>query len=66
MKALWDAIWIGIGAATMAPGTASPYGRIEDAAIAVDHGRIAWIGDRNRLPGRPEALAKMVYEGEGA
>ncbi|MWD28552.1 imidazolonepropionase [Aquicoccus sp. SCR17] len=36
-------------AATMAPGD-TPYGWIADAAIALDSGRIAWVGPRADLP----------------
>lgn len=36
-------------AATMVPGGAG-YGLIEDAAIAVEDGRIAWVGERAALP----------------
>ena len=43
-----DALWINCRAATMVPGR--PYGAIEDAAIAVRDGRIAWIGPRSDLP----------------
>lgn len=42
-----------------------PYGRIEDGAIAVKNGRIAWAGPREALPGSPETLASVVQEGEG-
>lgn len=42
-----------------------PYGRIEDGAIAVKNGRIAWVGPREALPGSPETLASVVQEGEG-
>ncbi len=35
--------------ASMAAGGA-PYGLVEDAAIAIEAGRIAWAGPRNRLP----------------
>ena len=44
-----------IAAATMVAGDA-PYGLIEDALIAVAHGRIAWIGPRAEAPTRIRAL----------
>jgi len=37
-------------AATLQPGT-NPYGLIEDAALVLVAGRIAWIGPRRALPG---------------
>ena len=60
---MWDSLWVDVGLATMA-GT-DPYGRIEDGAIAVKNGRIAWVGPREELAGRPDKLAAVVQEGEG-
>ena len=34
----------------MAAGADAPYGLIEDAALAVEDGRIAWVGQRAALP----------------
>ena len=42
----WDAIWLNLDVATMGDG----YGEIRDAAIAVQDGRIAWLGPRSSLP----------------
>ncbi len=42
-------VWTNLHAATMAQG-AGPYGAIEDAAILVDQGRIAWIGPAAAAP----------------
>lgn len=42
-----DTVWTGCHAATMVPG--EPYGVIEDAAIRVRDGRIAWIGHHTEL-----------------
>jgi imidazolonepropionase len=39
----WDRVWIGGNIATMVAG-AEPYGKLNDAAVAVRDGRIAWIG----------------------
>jgi imidazolonepropionase len=39
----WDRVWIGAHIATMAPGE-TPYGAVENAAIAVRGERIVWIG----------------------
>lgn len=63
---MWDELWIDCHAATMAAGAAAPYGAIEDAAIGIDKGRIAWIGPRGELPGEPEALAALVMACDGA
>ena len=56
---MWDTLWLEARLATMAT-VGAPYGAIEDGAIGVANGRIAWIGRRGRLPGRPEVLAKEV------
>ena len=42
----WDALWTNLKLATMADG----YGEVHDAAIAVQGGRIAWLGAREDLP----------------
>ncbi|NBB66250.1 imidazolonepropionase, partial [Pseudomonas sp. ODNR1LW] len=47
MKA--DRLLIDCHAATMVEGGA-PYGVIEDAAVVIADGRIAWIGKRAELP----------------
>ena len=60
---MWDAIWLGGRLATMSGGT--PYGAIEDGALAVAEGRIAWVGPRAELPGAPESLARKVHDLEG-
>ena len=43
-------LWANCRAATMQAGTGMAYGLVEDAAIAVDAGRIAWIGPQRELP----------------
>ncbi|RMD64303.1 MAG: imidazolonepropionase [Alphaproteobacteria bacterium] len=65
----WDDLWLNGNLATMAetgPGAEAPYGAIEDGALAVAGGRIAWLGRRVDLPGRPEALAANVHELDGS
>lgn len=44
-----DGVWLNARLATMVPG-ADPYGSIEDGAVAVLNGRIAWVGPRSELP----------------
>jgi imidazolonepropionase len=39
----WDRVWIGADIATMVAG-GEPYGKLNDAALAVKGERIAWIG----------------------
>jgi imidazolonepropionase len=64
MAAPWDAIWLNLTAATMAPGGA-PYGLIGDAAIGIADGNIAHVGPRSALPEPPEMLAREVRDGQG-
>lgn len=42
----WDALYTNVHLATMADG----YGELRDAAIAVQDGRIAWLGPRGEAP----------------
>jgi imidazolonepropionase len=49
MTETWDCLWTDLRLATMAT-TGVPYGAIEDGAIAVRDGRIAWVGPRAELP----------------
>jgi len=58
---MWDALWLNGRLATMAAGGA-PYGALEDAAIAIEGGRIAWLGRRRDLTGAPRALARDVHD----
>lgn len=43
-------LWTHARVATMDPGAAVPYGLVEDGALAVEDGRIAWVGPRAGLP----------------
>ncbi|HZS85013.1 MAG TPA: imidazolonepropionase [Stellaceae bacterium] len=60
----WDSLWVDLRLATMAPG-GGRYGAVADAALAIAEGRIAWLGPRADLSGRPERLAATVHEGGG-
>jgi imidazolonepropionase len=59
--AMWDDIWLNGRLATMVAGGAA-YGAIEDGAIAVEAGRIAWLGRRSELSGAAEKLARRVHD----
>jgi imidazolonepropionase len=50
----WDAVWTNVHLATLADtaGTADDYGTIRDGALAIDDGRVAWVGARRDLPAR--------------
>jgi len=60
----WDRLLINATLATFA--AEAPYGLIDDGAIAMHRGRIAWIGRMDALPGAPTALAEKVESVDGA
>ncbi|MCC7260732.1 MAG: imidazolonepropionase [Alphaproteobacteria bacterium] len=59
----WDALWVNARIATM--GAATGYGTIEDGALAVKDGRIAFVGRADTLPGLPETLAATIHDAGG-
>lgn len=60
----WDTLWSGVRLATMDPSRDSAYGTVDDAAIAIADGRIAWLGPLADLPAYDPA-AVTVIDGEG-
>jgi imidazolonepropionase len=60
----WDRLLLNATLATFADDT--PCGLIEQAAIAIQHGRIAWLGRVNDLPDAPDLLADEVESLDGA
>ncbi|MDX1374208.1 MAG: imidazolonepropionase [Burkholderiales bacterium] len=61
---MFDAIWINAHLATMRTGT--PYGEVRDGALAVEGGRVAWVGERTALSAPAERLAREVHDAQGA
>ncbi|NOD64497.1 MULTISPECIES: imidazolonepropionase [unclassified Ruegeria] len=57
-----DRVFSDLNATTMIAGSTA-YGLIEDAAIAVEDGRIAWVGPRVELPSKFAALPRTDFEG---
>jgi imidazolonepropionase len=57
----WDSLWTNVNLATMVAGGA-PYGAIENGALAIESGRIAWVGAASELPHRD---AEEVVDGAG-
>lgn len=46
----WDTVWLNTNIATMDSKRSEPYGAIENAALAVSNGLIAWLGPMTELP----------------
>lgn len=63
-KNMWDKLFINLHAATMAASTVS-YGAIYNAAIAVQDGKIAWLGKQSDLTEVPEKCAKEIIDAQG-
>lgn len=59
-------IWTGCRLATLAADAAVPYGLVEDGALAVEGGRIAWVGPRSELPAELRARAEAQHDACGA
>lgn len=59
-------LWTNCRVATMQPGAPQPYGLIDDAGIAVEAGRIAWVGPRAQLPHPLAARAVRSHDAAGA
>jgi len=61
---VFDAIWLNANLVTMCRGL--PWGIVHDGALAVENGRIAWVGGRADLPGPADRLAREVHDARGA
>jgi imidazolonepropionase len=60
----WDQIWIGANIASMVAG-ADAYGKIEDAALAAQGERIAWIGPAAEGAARAAAQNIAAHDAAG-
>lgn len=58
---MWDTLWLDGHIATMDPARGA-WGALRDGALAVEAGRIAWLGPAAELPGGVERLARDVRE----
>ncbi len=61
---MWDSLWLNGKIATMEPSQV-PYGALDDGAIGIEDGQIAWVGERARLPDEPKKLAKQIRDAGG-
>ncbi|MFI5446443.1 imidazolonepropionase [Polaromonas sp. UC242_47] len=59
-------IWRHCRIATLQPDHAAPYGLIEDAALAVEAGQVAWVGPRSELPGELTVRCTREHDAGGA
>lgn len=58
-------VWTNARVATMADDAGVPYGLVDDAALAVEDGRIAWVGPRRELPAALQTGAEE-HDAQGA
>ena len=64
----WDSLWFNARIATMTSnqqGQSTPYGLLEDAAIAVNGEKICWVGSRSEIPDEQSANCKHVLDCQG-
>lgn len=59
----WQSVLINVNLATMAEGS-SEYGVIENAALAIENGKIAWLGSMSELPSYNQNMVKVI-DGQG-
>ncbi|CAM3896117.1 MULTISPECIES: imidazolonepropionase [Pseudoalteromonas] len=60
----WDLLITDANIATMDSSIAAPYGAIENAALAIKDGHIAWLGKQSELP-QFDALATPIISAKG-
>jgi imidazolonepropionase len=60
----WDRVWIGMSIASMVAGR-TPYGKLQEGALAVQGERIAWIGAAEDARSRARARGIPIEEAEG-
>ncbi len=58
---MWDILYSNAHLATMVAG-GTPYGAIENGAIAAKDGKIVWLGPLAELPGKPEKIARRQID----
>lgn len=58
----WDTIWTNAQLATLIAGASTPYGLIENGALASKDGKITWVGAIKDLPGPADTLARTVVD----
>jgi imidazolonepropionase len=61
---MWDQLWTDLRVASV-DSAATALDVLDDAAIAIEGERIAWIGAGSALPAAPQQLARHVHSGGG-
>ncbi len=61
-SAEYDAVWVNVHLATMVP--TGPYGMVKDGAVAINDGKIVWVGKRGDMPDDIEAGANRIHDGQ--
>ncbi len=61
----WDAIWVNGTVATLESGAQQPFGLVTDSGLAVQAGKIAWVGKMVDLPAPAAQLAREVHDLKG-
>lgn len=59
-------LWRHCRVATLQPSHPAPYGLVEDAALVLEGGRIAWVGPRRELPAELAARCTHEHDAGGA
>ncbi|MBD1584599.1 imidazolonepropionase [Pseudoalteromonas sp. S16_S37] len=59
-----DLVITNVKLATMNPDIPSPYGLLEQGAIMIKNGKIAWVGQQSDMP-QFDALATPLHDGKG-
>lgn len=62
---MFDEIWIDAHLATMMPSSRDPWGTVEEGAVGIRDGCIAWVGHQRDLPGAPDTLSPRVRSAAG-
>jgi len=60
-KEEYDSVWLDVNLATI---NETDYGMIENGALLIKEGKIAWLGPRSELP-EFDVLATPLYQGKG-
>jgi len=58
-SSLWQTLFINVNLATMTDGDKS-YGAIENAALAISEGKIAWLGKKSELPEYDQTSVNII------